>query len=465
MNGDPSVVVEVDFDQEDPLRPEPQRHRWLDGGLVAHGVPLKELVQRTLTSLADDENPASLRQRARSRQSERLHTRRVEIVVANLALAVLNPPDTRRLAVDTQNRKRTRYDHEALNGKTLRKLLAHLEKLQVLEWQPLAEAFRGEKGSIAPSACFGRLVKELGVGLVDFRQERNGDPIILTRKERAAFGWMDDRDTYNQERVEYLDNRSTRRMRGEVERINEWLERADMSFVDDGGPLVDVTNRRLSRRFVVYGDGKARFDTSGRLFGGFWLTLKGSRREGIRINGEPVADLDYKSMFPRLAYAHAMAEPPSDDLYDIDELQGYRSGVKLAVLVLLFADQERQRWPRAMGLGVGSDEDAADGLVPAAQYTHRLPSKEWTVARVTEALVHKHPPLAACINIGLGHRLMFLESELLVSVLLKLQAAGIVALPMHDGLLVPWSRRDQVKAVMEEMAEERFGFSFPVTIE
>jgi hypothetical protein len=44
-----------------------------------------------------------------------------------------------------------------------------------------------------------------------------------------------------------------------------------------------------------------RFDLSGRLFGGFWQGLQRQRRSGIRIDGEPVATLDYSSMFARLA--------------------------------------------------------------------------------------------------------------------------------------------------------------------
>ena len=52
-----------------------------------------------------------------------------------------------------------------------------------------------------------------------------------------------------------------------------------------------------------------RFDLSGRLFGGFWQGLKRARRAGIRIDGEPVATIDYSSMFARLAYASKGVRP------------------------------------------------------------------------------------------------------------------------------------------------------------
>jgi hypothetical protein len=92
-------------------------------------------------------------------------------------------------------------------------------------------------------------------------------------------------------------------MRGDIRRINAWLERASITFVDDGAEPVDVHDRILRRLFVIpEGDPLGqRFDLSGRLFGGFWQGLQRQRRSGIRIDGEPVATLDYSSMFARLA--------------------------------------------------------------------------------------------------------------------------------------------------------------------
>jgi hypothetical protein len=74
---------------------------------------------------------------------------------------------------------------------------------------------------------------------------------------------------------------------------------------------------------------RQRFDLSGRLFGGFWQGLQRERRSGIRIDGEPVATLDYSSMFARLAYASKGVRPPAGDLYAIPGLEGRRDAVKL----------------------------------------------------------------------------------------------------------------------------------------
>jgi hypothetical protein len=112
--------------------------------------------------------------------------------------------------------------------------------------------------------------------------------------------------------------------------------------VDDGLEPVDAHDRTMRRHFILTANDEApRFDRSGRLFGGFWMNLKSSRRGSIRIEGEPVAVLDYASMFPRLAFVSMGVAPPATDLYAIEGLGGHRKAVKLALNTLLFDDHRR----------------------------------------------------------------------------------------------------------------------------
>lgn len=53
--------------------------------------------------------------------------------------------------------------------------------------------------------------------------------------------------------------------------------------------------------------------------------MKSTKRKGIRINGEGVADLDFASMFTRLGYAEVGAAPPAGDLYALPALEGQTS--------------------------------------------------------------------------------------------------------------------------------------------
>jgi hypothetical protein len=198
--------------------------------------------------------------------------------------------------------------------------------------------------------------------------------------------------------------------------------------------------------FVIHEDDpeRQRFDLSGRLFGGFWQGLQRQRRVGIRIEGEPLATIDYSSMFARLAYASKGLQPPAGDLYAIPGLEGHRDAVKLGANALLFDQHTRRRWPKT------------------EEPEQRLPSG-WTLGRFREALVAHHPVIADCIGTGLGFRLMHIESEIMVRVLTALLSEGVTALPLHDGVLVRRLHASKGKAAMEEVSREMTSYVLPVT--
>src|SRR5215203_2974424 len=104
--------------------------------------------------------------------------------------------------------------------------------------------------------------------------------------------------------VNYRDTEETRAYRREMERLNDFLDQADIEFIPDGLLPKVCPSERTLRRYFSSGDNPRRddFQRNGRLFGGFWLNLKKGRRKNIRIGGEPVALLDFSSMFVRLAY-------------------------------------------------------------------------------------------------------------------------------------------------------------------
>ena len=52
---------------------------------------------------------------------------------------------------------------------------------------------------------------------------------------------------------------------------------------------------------------------------------------------------------------------------------------------------------------------------------------------------------------GLGHEIQFTESEIMVAVLLKLKAQNIVALPVHDAVVIRASQAEQAQTVMGQI--------------
>lgn len=261
-----------------------------------------------------------------------------------------------------------------------------------------------------------RLVKEHGLTLGDFRGSDEQEVIILSRPKR---GYGD-----NGERIDYPDNSTTNRFREEVRLVNAWLAKADIQFDPAAyGKPVNVYARQLRRQFTL-----GRFDRGGRLFGGFWENLpKSVRLRGIRIGGDAVVGLDYSQLNPLLAYFVAGAQPPPGDAYTLPGLETNREGVKKVFNAMLFKHPVR-RFPQGARM-----------LFP----------RRTSCAYVTGAILQRHPKLEPLLSDpGTGHRLQFLESEIMMGVLRQCHKRNIIALPVFDCAVVKASAEEDVRRIM-----------------
>lgn len=237
--------------------------------------------------------------------------------------------------------------------------------------------------------------------------------------------------------VDYRDTPETIAMRGEVEEINTFL--ASQSIELHGQPQAAF---KLRRQFTLRSPTDPhRFDLHGRLYGGFWMNLPRAQRDGLRINGEPIADLDFASMFPRLAYAKIGKEPPEGDLYALPGLEEHRAGAKAAMSALLSTATDMRR------------------LTPELKAA--LPVG-WTAKRLKHAAGLRHPDLVPLFGRDLALDLMFLESTILVEAMKRLAGRGVASLPMHDGMMVPLSKAIEGAEAMHDASLAIIGVSNPV---
>ena len=436
--------------------PKPVQHRWFDQWLIARGEPLKQIVRETVQIVGSREE----RQRSRRPDDESNHRRMVEGVVCNLAYAILNPSPTGWLAVNTRNgaRGKTRYDNRAF-GKAYRTLLDLLAKEDLLERQ-IPDAIRGEVSSIRPTGRFAEIARPQGINFADFAPDPSKEVIVLSRVTRT-YPTETRRTSKRRQLLDYADTAISHAYRVAAQELNAFLDAADIAFIDDGlDPLVDPYSRTLTRRFTVFDNQEPRFDQVGRLFGGFWMALKRERRKQIRINGEPVANLDYSSMFTRLAYADLWLPAPEGDLYAIPGLEAHRDGVKLAMNCFLFDETPNRRtWPQDMSFSFETGADATEDDISEA----KLP-KGLTVSKAKKAILTVHPALGRAWGRGLGYRLMWQESEILIAALRELMDQDIPALGLHDGLLVPVSRTDTALQAMRAASKKVVGVELPCSV-
>jgi hypothetical protein len=199
-------------------------------------------------------------------------------------------------------------------GKAFRGILDLLEKPEMdYVKQDVAPDVQGVRRStvLRPGQRLLDRMAQHEIEVDDLHERPSGETIILKRSK-------DPDDYWDQgERIDYPDDEMTVRFRAELEEVNQWLENADLTFSWIGlewpHTSFDPRDRRLRRVFT-----RGRFDSGGRLFGGFWQLLrKAERRSGLCISGEKAVELDYGQAGVRILYGMAGKRPAAGDLYDM----------------------------------------------------------------------------------------------------------------------------------------------------
>jgi len=74
-------------------------------------------------------------------------------------------------------------------------------------------------------------------------------------------------------------------------------------------------------------------------------------------------------------------------------------------------------------------------------------------------------PIAHLLFTGVGFKEMYRKSEILIDVLLALIDQGVVALPIHDALVVPSGKASVARKVMLDVFMEQTGVEGMASIE
>ena len=407
----------------------------------AHALGLRQRIGAFRDFLSDLEKTSGRRRRSRSASEEKAFAAGVDAISCNLLAASLQRPGTH-VAVP-RDKSLMSGDVKAtapVYGRHFTDILDLLAAPDVgLIEQTLGyRGTSGKKGKRTTIIARPELAQHLPLATVDWRDmAREGKAeVLFLRGEKPAKGATAPTLTFDE-------TRNTRRLRGEIERINRHLAEADLEVLreDDFWP-VDPTDRRLRR---IFNNGS--WMEGGRLAGGFWMNMpKKDRLRLIRIGGEPIVSADYKQLFPHLAYARAAAgdqnlKPPEGDLYEMLGHPECRAGWKKIVNAMLFAEKRLAVWPD------GTSQLMPKGMKPKEAYA--------TVERV-------HAPLAGLFWTGVGYHLMNNESHILVRALEALAKRGHVGLPVHDAVLVAESAAEIAREVLQAEFEVATDLTVPM---
>ena len=406
---------------------------------VPRGENVKIIIDDVLNQLGHYERLLGVRQRARKEADLARYERIVGGIICDLVHRhLLGDDDVLAISLSKRDLGRSGRYESPVGGKQLPGVLGRLATPEMA----FAEVTKGCKGNpfarglmttIRAGERLQSRIDEHAVELSDLGQDLDQETIMLKAAKRDYWD--------NGDRIDYKDTAQTRRLRSEMRTINEWLADADVTY----DPAL-ATNRwvddtdRLLRRFFNNGS----FELGGRLFGGFWQGLKkAERRDGIRIGGETVVTLDYGQMAPRILYSLVGAGPPDGDAYAIPGYEFWRPGIKKVFSALQFVKGDLVRKPKG-----------TRRLLP-----HRA------ISEVTAAIRTHHKPIAHLLDDMVGHKVFFRESQVLVEVLLRLKSLGIVALPIHDAVVIPVSDKEATEAVMLDVFRSQLGIEGKVEVE
>jgi len=425
-----------------------------DPGRRAGTAPLREAIGEFAIWLEGQELTLGLKQRKRKRTNMADFRLAVEALVCNFLFLRL-AQEERPLAVPRGS------DTMWSTGRYKPKVYGShfLDALNVMEHpgvgviQTVAKGYRypDSQGTLTRIEATPRLYDHIAVSGITWDALGREMPtnVLVLKEPKPANG--------EAREVEYPETEDIAKLRREVVALNTWLAKAPLFLLPDAqgthglgdnGQPVDPTCRYVRR---IFNNGS--WYEGGRLYDGFWETMpRGERFERLRIgtpsnpDGEPIANVDYGQLFPRLAYMLARATPPEGDLYDIFGDGSSRAGVKKLFNALLFARKPLGHWPAE---------------------TVSLFPKGMKLRDAIAAIERKHPAIAHLFGTGLGFKLMNIESRVLMRSLKALRYEGITALPLHDSVLVARSNAEHAMAILEEAIEELTpeGFHAVVTID
>ncbi|WP_417782557.1 hypothetical protein [Terasakiella pusilla] len=374
------------------------------------------------------------RQRARKRTAEANYRQQLEAIVANLVHCSLSK-GYQRIAISRSAKDyvKSRYLPEGMT-KAIPKLLDGLLKAGWIT-QELGQ-WKSHRTTICPSRQLEVRLRHKGISFTDLKTIGKPETIILTthdtEKERQQG------QSQPKKLKDYIETDLTLNLRSEMTTINQHLQSFEVSL--SGPQDYDMSNRILVRRFNDQYLGRD-FQGGGRLWGGVWQYMsKEDRRSRLFIDGQAIAEVDYRQMMPCLMYILKGLPLPEGDLYNIN---GYdRTGIKAIFNAMTFKDE----------------------LLWFPKDTKEYFEPEVSINDVTKAIKDKHKPIRSLFRSGIGHRLQCLESSILVEVLLSLADEGVPCLPIHDALLCCVNDTGIVQQTMRQVALDHTGYELGVTI-
>lgn len=288
--------------------------------------------------------------------------------------------------------------------------------------------------------------------LVELRAARNRDLTGDAKRRAQRRGGL--------KLLLYEETPLTRGWRKKLARANAINEDARIAYYDNGV----CYELHTAIKAIFIGD----FDHYGRLHSCGYRHAQGlskTARHTITIDGQPVVELDYSGLHPRLLYAAEGKQYEGDPYSDaIDRIPGGRA----------WSEETRRRYrpllkTTLLALLDSPSVDTAQSSVNKWLYKHYDESRylrRLGIGRarpLIEAFQKTHASIAHYFGSDIGMKLMNKDARIALDVVWHFGKQRVPIIPVHDSFIVQDSHAEELWQVMDETYQKHNdGFTCPI---
>jgi hypothetical protein len=234
----------------------------------------------------------------------------------------------------------------------------------------------------------------------------------------------------------------TKRLEAEVRELNNFLTRFDLTGARHEGYVRSFNNCSWKKGGRLYSNCE----------GSYQRTPEPKRLE-MKINGEPVAEIDIKASF--LTIYHAMLGMPLDGLSDpYARVDMPRELAKLWCIASFGVSAPKMRW---------SDDMVEDYREATGQDLRKVAK----ASVVSKLMLEAFPALKKLEeHHDIWADLQFKEAEAVIgAMLILMRRHGVPSYSLHDGIIVPRSKWDLAKDIFTREYRRVIGVEAMLTVE
>jgi hypothetical protein len=285
-------------------------------------------------------------------------------------------------------------------------------------------------------------------GLDDIGTHYDEECIVL--KQVAI---RDDESAQTSKSINYEDSSLTVAMRERLQAYNKLLEQSHIDVHSLAKPMIKREIKKGSRKgqyttvaigqhnkFVRRIFSRGSWQMHGRFYGGWWQQIGSELRRHIFINGNPIVEVDFKSMHVALLNAE-LGVKVTYDPYEVDanlfpklDRQVVRGWNKTLVLTAINAKDRTSTYSAFRS-------DAKTGSPEK-----RL--KNIQLERLLDAFIAKNPHLEDYLCSDQGIMLMNKDSQIAAEIMDTLTVKGIPVLTIHDSFIVQRHHFSELRIAM-----------------